>query len=154
MVPLCGNLELRQSLAGRGVYPGVEYLVCDITDSETDATKRDDNDVTVREEGLPQQNNKKQDRITTIRPAYPLRAHLERTDWPITVNVSDVPLWLSKTTYEAGTALGTLMLAGTYLVIASIVATVVRVAVVPSESMIPALMPGDVSFEKLRIIEL
>mmetsp|Transcript_19917 Transcript_19917/g.43180 ORF Transcript_19917/g.43180 Transcript_19917/m.43180 type:complete len:232 (+) Transcript_19917:39-734(+) len=36
------------------------------------------------------------------------------------------------------------MLAGTYLVIASILATIVRIVVVPSESMEPALMPGDV----------
>ena len=34
--------------------------------------------------------------------------------------------------------------AGTYLAIASLVATFVRLAVVPSESMEPALMPGDV----------
>lgn len=124
VVPLCGNIEKRQMLAARGVYPGVEYLICDLSNCE---------------EGLPAK-----ERIVTIRPAYPLRDHLERSDWPITIPLSEVPLWLSKTTYEAGTALGTLMLSGSLLVIAALLASIVRVAVIPSESMMPSLMPGDV----------
>jgi len=121
VVPLCSNLERRQSLADRGVYPGVEYLICDI-DSEEEVV----------------------DRSVSIRPAYPLRDYLERSDWPVTVAVSDVPLWLAKATYEAGTAVGTLMLAGTYLSIAAILASFIRIVVVPSESMEPALQPRDV----------
>ena len=120
VVPLCSNLEKRQSLADRGIYPGVEYLICDI-DSEEEV-----------------------DRSVSIRPAYPLRDYLERSDWPVTVAVSDVPLWLAKATYEAGTAVGTLMLAGTYLSIAAILASFIRIVVVPSESMEPALQPRDV----------
>ncbi|KAL3768938.1 hypothetical protein ACHAWO_004048 [Cyclotella atomus] len=132
VVPLCGNMDKRQSLASRGVYPGVEYVICDISDSKDDA------------QDIHQQQLSRTDRIATIRPAYPLREHLERSDWPISVPLSDVPLWLSKTTYEAGTALGTLMLSGSFLATAAIVASVLRLAVIPSESMIPALMPGDV----------
>lgn len=120
VVPLCSNLEKRQSLAESGVYPGVEYKICDI-DTEQRA-----------------------DRSVTIRPAYPLRDYLERSDWPVTIEVADVPLWLAKATYEAGTAVGTLMLAGTYLSVAALLASFIRVAVVPSESMEPALLPGDV----------
>jgi len=120
VVPLCSNLEKRQSLAQIGVYPGVEYKICDI--------------VTEQQVG----------RSVSIRPAYPLRNHLERSDWPITVEVADVPLWLAKTTYEAGTALGTLILAGTYLSVAALLATFIRIVVVPSESMEPALQRGDV----------
>ncbi|KAL3766111.1 hypothetical protein ACHAW5_001356 [Stephanodiscus triporus] len=127
VVPLCGNLDRRQSLAQVGLYAGVEYVVCD-----------------VKEGGGENGERLLDDRIVTLRPAYTLRPHLERSDWPISLSASDVPLWLSKATYEAGTALGTLMLAGTYLTVASILATVLRVAVVPSESMEPALMPGDV----------
>jgi len=122
VVPLCSNLEKRQSLAQRGVYPGVEYIICDIS---LDVGKQDE-------------------RAVSIRPAYPLREYLERSDWPITVAVSDVPLWLSKATYEAGTALGTLMLSGTYLSIAAVLASFIRIAVVPSESMEPSLIPGDI----------
>lgn len=122
VVPLCSNLEKRQSLAQRGVYPGVEYKICDITID----------------------NNQQEEKSVSMRPAYPLRDYLERSDWPITVAVSEVPLWLSKTTYEAGTALGTLMLACTYLSIAAILASFIRIAVVPSESMEPSLQPGDI----------
>ncbi len=87
----------------------------------------------------------KSDRVATLKPAYPLRPHLERSYWPISKPVSQVPLWLSKATFEAGTpALGTILLAGTHLLFASILATFLRVVVVPSESMVPALMPGDV----------
>eukprot|EP00578_Thalassiosira_sp_NH16_P000347 CAMPEP_0181138180 /NCGR_PEP_ID=MMETSP1071-20121207/34107_1 /TAXON_ID=35127 /ORGANISM="Thalassiosira sp., Strain NH16" /LENGTH=445 /DNA_ID=CAMNT_0023224995 /DNA_START=99 /DNA_END=1436 /DNA_ORIENTATION=- len=127
VVPLCSNLDKRQDLAQIGLYAGVEYVICDIID-----------EAAAGEEG------ERNDRIASLKPAYPLRPHLERSDWPIELAVSDVPLWLSKATYEAGTALGTLMLAGTYLAIASILATIVRVVAVPSESMEPALMPGDV----------
>jgi signal peptidase I len=57
---------------------------------------------------------------------------------------SDVLLWLSKSTFEAGTVLGTLMLVGMYLTVALLLATVLRIAVMPSKSMEPALMPRDV----------
>jgi signal peptidase I len=127
VVPLIGNLDRRQSLAQMGLYAGVEYLICD-----------------VQEGAGPEGEGPLDERIVTLKPAYPLRSHLERSDWPVSLPASDVPLWLSKATYEAGTALGTLVLAGTYLTFASILATVLRVVAVPSESMEPALMPGDV----------
>jgi hypothetical protein len=150
VVPLCGDFEKRRLLADRGIYPGVEYLVCDVKDAEATEESLNIAEIGRNLEEQPSLGTKfAQDRIATIRPAYPLRAHLERPDWPVSVQLSDVPLWLSKTTYEAGTALGTFMLAGSYLTMASIVATLVRIAVIPSESMNPALMPGDVSLDFL-----
>lgn len=150
VVPLCGDLEKRRLLADRGIYPGVEYLVVDLKDAGTMEESFGIAEIGRNLEEQPSLGNKSaQDRIATVCPAYPLRAHLERPDWPVSVQLSDVPLWLSKTTYEAGTALGTFMLAGSYLAMASIVATLVRIAVIPSESMIPALMPGDVSLDLL-----
>eukprot|EP00986_Skeletonema_menzelii_P012408 scaffold6832_cov81-Skeletonema_menzelii.AAC.31 len=126
VVPLCSNLDKRQRLAERGVYPGVEYKICDID-----------------ELGQASADTEQQSRSVSIRPAYPLRDYLERS-WPVSVAVDDVPLWLAKATYEAGTAVGTLMLAGTYLSVAALLASFIRIAVVPSESMEPALQPGDV----------
>ena len=123
VVPLCSNLDKRQRLAERGVYPGVEYKICDIDDLGMASTES---------------------RSVSIRPAYRLRDYLERSDWPVSVAVEDVPLWLAKATYEAGTAVGTLLLAGTYLSVAALLASFIRIAVVPSESMEPALQPGDV----------
>lgn len=130
MVPLCGNPEKRQTLANRGIYPGVEYVISDLTSNPDNNNNPNNND--------------EAERIATVRPAYPLRPHLERSDWPVSVPLSDVPLWLSKTTYEAGTALGTLTLSGSFVATAAVMASVLRLAVIPTESMIPALMPGDV----------
>jgi hypothetical protein len=115
VVPLCGDLQKRQLLAGRGIYPGVEYVLLDVSD----AAEGSNNSVGIADDAKdaePKQLDPAR-RIALIRPAYPLREHLERSDWPITVTLSDVPLWLSKTTYEAGTALGTLMLSGDYILL-------------------------------------
>lgn len=76
VVPLCSNLDKRQSLAQIGLYAGVEYLICDIQEGSGEEGQR-----LISE------------RVATLKPAYPLRPHLERSDWPITLPVSEVPLW-------------------------------------------------------------
>ena len=75
VVPLCSNLDKRQSLAERGVYPGVEYKICDIDDLD-----------------LASADTEQQSRSVSIRPAYPLRDYLERSDWPVSIAVEEVPL--------------------------------------------------------------
>ncbi len=135
VVPLCGNLAQRQILANRGIYPGVEYQVCSLQLNEQEIISIEDLTLVERQQ------------VTVyIKPNYKLREYLERNDWPVKVlPFEDVPLWLSKSTYEAGTMLGTLGLAFTYLSFAAILAFFVRITFVPSESMIPALKPGDVT---------
>ena len=72
-------------------------------------------------------------------------AHLERRDWPVSVALfEDVPLWLAKSTYEAGTAVGTLAVSITGLIMASAVAFWIQLVGVPTPSMLPALPPGTV----------
>ena len=134
VVPLCANLDQRQSLANRGIYPGVDYKVCELLLNDIQVPSID---------SIPPEAKAK---VTAkIRPKYPLRQHLERPDWPVSVRpVVDVPLWLSETTYQAGTALGTLALAISYFSLASLLAFFIRITYVPSESMIPALNVGDV----------
>lgn len=134
VVPLCGNLAQRQILANRGIYPGVEYQVCSLQLNEQEIISVQDLTLVERQQ------------VTAlIKPNYKLRQYLERNDWPVKVlPFEDVPLWLSKSTYEAGTMLGTLGLAFTYLSFAAILAFFVRITYVPSESMFPALKPGDV----------
>ena len=66
VVPLVGNLDKRQSLAQIGLYAGVEYLICDITS-------------TMEQEDGEEGDALTHGRIATIKPAYPLRDHLERT---------------------------------------------------------------------------
>lgn len=134
IVPLCGNLAQRQILANRGIYPGVEYKVCSLRVDNVQFSSMLDVPVVDRVNVVAQ-----------MKPTYKLRNHLERKDWPVEVNpVEDVPLWLSKTTYEAGTLVGTLGLSFSYLFLASIVAFFLRFAYVPSPSMQPSLNPGDV----------
>lgn len=136
-------------LANRGIYAGVEYEVCELKTSIHDDDNTNDNgeggggEIITTMEGL---SSATQNGVTAkMKPAYKLRDYLERSDWPVEVKpVEDVPLWLSKTTYEAGTMLGTLGLSFTYLSIAAIVAFFVRFVYVPSPSMQPALNPGDV----------
>jgi len=137
IVPICGNLALRQILANKGVYAGVEYEVCTLT--LPDGTQL---------ESMKDVANEKQreDIAAEIKPAYKLRDYLERNDWPVKVKPVEVPLWLSKTTYEAGTLVGTLSVSAFYITIAAVLALFVRFAYVPSPSMQPALNPGNVVF--------
>lgn len=135
VVPLCGNLAQRQTLANRGIYPGVEFKVISISVSnDTYFESMEDVPIDLRSEV-----------IVLIKPAYKLRSHLERDDWPVPVQpLIDVPLWLSKATYEAGTMVGTIGFASTYVAMAAILAFFIRFAYVPSPSMQPALNPGNV----------
>ncbi|CAJ1953923.1 unnamed protein product [Cylindrotheca closterium] len=169
LVPLCSNLEQRQKLANQGVYPGVEYEICSLTllassDDDMSSSSGDSGDsvgmngnddsatatmmtakskVVQTLQGLDR--GAKQGVIATVKPAYPLRAHLERDDWPVSVALlKDVPLWLAKATYEAGTAVGTLAVSLSGLVMASLVAFWIQLVGVPTPSMLPALQPGTV----------
>jgi len=93
IVPLVSDLVVRQSLANRGVYAGVEYGVSELTLANGESIKS--------LEGLDL--SVKADAVASIRPRYPLREYLERSDWPVKVPLDDVPLWVSRSTYEAGT---------------------------------------------------
>lgn len=134
IVPLCSNLAQRQILANRGIYPGVEYKVIELSVGDDDETKVE----TVK--GLPSPAQAQ----ALIRPAYPLREHLERSDWPVSVQLDEVPLWLSRSTYIAGNALGTAALSSFFLVVAAFFSFFLRIVSVPTPSMLPSLSPGNV----------
>merc|ERR1719410_2524011 len=72
IIPLCSNLEMRQSLANKGIYAGVEYRVCRIClkDGETEVSSL---------KGLNSMD--KYGAVAFVQPAYPLRDYLERSDW-------------------------------------------------------------------------
>jgi hypothetical protein len=126
VVPICGNTELRSDLAQLGLYAGVEYRICDIFENDGERRRKSSShrdDAGIEGDGEEEGGRDDGGRIVTLRPAYPLRSHLERSDWPISIPSSSVPLWLSKSTYEAGTALGTLLLSGTYLLVAYALST-------------------------------
>ena len=135
IVPLCSNLAQRQILANRGIYPGVEYKVIELS------VGGDDNEMKVETvKGLPSPAQAH----ALIRPAYPLREHLERSDWPVSVQLDEVPLWLSRSTYIAGNALGTAALSSFFLVVAAFFSFFLRIVSVPTPSMLPSLSPGNV----------
>jgi signal peptidase I len=134
LVPLCSNIMQRQELANQGVYAGVEYKICSLMlPEETEVQTL---------QGLDLQA--KQGVVAMVKPAYPLRTHLERDDWPVSIDLEAVPLWLSKATYEAGTAVGTLLFSSSLLIIAAIVAFFIRFVNCPTPSMVPALNPGNI----------
>ncbi|GMH61608.1 hypothetical protein TrRE_jg6866 [Triparma retinervis] len=133
IVPLCRDMELRQELANVGVYAGVEYNVCDlyIEGSPIQSLRELDAD-------------EKRGVVALIKPRYKLRENLEREDWPVQVVLDSVPLWVSRTTYEAGTAISTLIFSLASFALASFIAFFVQFVAVPSPSMLPALAPGNV----------
>lgn len=135
IVPLCSNLAQRQILANRGIYPGVEYEVVELLADDNDEEMKVN---TVK--GLPSPTQAR----ALIRPAYPLREHLERSDWPVSVQLDEVPLWLSRSTYIAGNALGTAALSSFFLVVAAFFSFFLRIVSVPTPSMLPSLSPGNV----------
>ena len=140
LVPLCSDLEQRQALANRGIYAGVEYRICllQILDNDEETTISCQ---TLQGTDIDQ----KRSAIAMIQPRYPLRPHLERNDWPVPVRLlEEVPLWLSKATYDAGTAVGALFLSSSILVLAAIVAFFIQFVGVPTASMVPALQPGNI----------
>ena len=137
IVPLCSNLAQRQILANRGIYAGVEYRVVELSTSIDDDEPTNKVD-TVQGLSSPTQA------LALILPAYPLRDHLERSDWPVSVTLDEVPLWLSRSTYIAGNALGTAALSSFFLVVAAVISFYVRIVSIPSPSMLPSLSPGNV----------
>lgn len=118
IVPLCSNLAQRQILANRGIYPGVEYKIIELSVGDDDKLMKVE---TVKGQPSPAQAQ------ALIRPAYPLREHLERSDWPVSVQLDEVPLWLSRSTYIAGNALGTAALSSFFLVVAAFFSFFLRI---------------------------
>ena len=165
IVPLIRNLETRQGLANRGVYAGVEYVRMGKAEKSALTTPistntrpplrdslRSPQDVislTLPSGEQPRTLSQvdpelRKEATAKIRPRYPLRDNLERPDWPVSVPLSDAPLWVSRSTYEAGTAVGTLLFSLTSLLLAATIAYFVQFVSVPSPSMVPTLNPGNV----------
>ena len=113
------------------VYAGVEYTVGGLRIRDQQVTNLEG------EDGA-------EDAVASIRPRYLLVKNLERSDWPIEVPLSCAPLWVSRSTYEAGTAVGTLLFSLLSLAAAFTLSYFVQFVGVPSPSMLPALKPGNV----------
>ncbi|KAJ1455231.1 hypothetical protein M885DRAFT_220508 [Pelagophyceae sp. CCMP2097] len=129
VVPLWANLEERAKLGETGCYGGVDFVVERIVD----ASGCDVFSV------VPGGGD-----VLYMRPVYPLVARLER-EWPVSVPEKDLGLLLRPAAYAAVQLGTTLSAALATLATAVLVSTfLVSVSVVPSRSMEPYILPGDV----------
>jgi len=110
-----------------GAYPGVEYRILRIIDPKTDQ------DLFYSRPGADYE----------LKPIYPLVSELERP-WPVRVNENDIPRLFTPTMYNTVSAIGSLFTAGTGLLFAFVVSLAVSLFFIPSRSMDPTLLVGDV----------
>ena len=159
VVPVLQTLSQRPAMFQAGVYPGVEYRVLRMvrplppppdtsshsTPPQTTTTTRtttgtstnDDNDdeidVFFHEPGVDYE----------LKPLYPLVPQLERA-WPVRIAEQDIPHLVTPTQYNILSAVGSLVTAMTGLVSALVISQLVSFFVIPSQSMEPTLLRGDV----------
>lgn len=110
--------DAREQMFAEGLYPGVDYQI--ERRQETGA-------------GVELQ----------VRPIYPLVAQLER-EWPVVVSSDLAPRWYSPGGYNFLVAGFALILASGGLLCGALLASALTLSVVPSASMAPTVLPGDV----------
>lgn len=110
--------EARNEMFAAGLYPGVDYRI--------EARKETASGVQLQ-----------------LRPIYPLIAKLER-EWPVVVPPALAPSWLSPGGYNVLVAGFALVLASGGLLAGLLLASTLTLSVVPSTSMVPTVLPGDV----------
>jgi len=127
IVPILSRLSQRPKMFEQGAYPGVEYRILRIFDPRT------------RQERFTSCPNC----IYEIRPIYPLVQQLERS-WPIQISEADIPRLYTPNMYNVASAVGSLLTAITGLVTAFWVSQAISFFFIPSRSMDPTLLVGDV----------
>lgn len=125
VVPLLERLDQRPRMFQLGAYPGVEYRILRILDS-------DGKDVFTSRPGAEYD----------LKPVYPLVRQLERP-WPVRVNEREIPKLFTPTMYNILAAVGSVSLAVTGLATAWIASLAVSIFFIPSRSMEPTLRVGD-----------
>lgn len=141
-VPIVGGksyISIRNQLFSCGVYPGVEYRILDIiTKSKTESL----NNVSINT--LLNVSTQSIDSITLIvRPAYPLINSLERV-WPVSINLKDIPVVITRGMYNVITIMSTLFLSFSFFAMAYASSQMLTLSVINSRSMIPSILPHDI----------
>ena len=126
VVPLFQTLKDRDRMFAMGVYPGVEYRIMNIVDSNGQ-------DAFYSSPGCKY----------AMRPIYPLVDQLERA-WPVTVQEDEIPKLVTVKSYNVISAIGSLFTAVTGLFTAFLLSQAVSLFFIPSKSMEPTLAVGDV----------
>lgn len=125
VVPILSRLIQRPRMFELGVYPGVEYRILRILkDGEERFTSCPGADY-------------------ELKPIYPLVSQLERA-WPVTVNEREIPRLYTPSMYNVVSAVGSLATAITGLATAFILSQAISLFFIPSKSMDPTLLVGDV----------
>ena len=127
VVPVLRGLSQRTRMMELGAYPGVEYRITRILHPTTGE------DLFC---SVP-------DADYELRPLYPLVPRLER-QWPVRVNEKDIPKLLTMNKYNALYAAGSLVTAATGLAAAFVLSQLLSLFFIPSKSMDPTLLVGDV----------
>jgi signal peptidase I len=126
----------------KGIYPGVEYNIINVKVGEKEV-----DDLSEYESGLRsfgQMASSEDDVVQlTVKPIYPLIPQLERR-WPITVNLTEVPIVLSKGMYNTLTVLLSTSLAVSFFLACALLSQVFTFSVVNSRSMMPTIIPKDI----------
>jgi signal peptidase I len=106
--------EKRSDMFKKGVYPGVEFEVIDLTESGE----------------------------VTMKPIYPLIDSLER-EWPVTVSLREIPWVLSRGSYNTITLVGSLSLALSYFTAAFLPSQAFTLSFINTRSMMNTIKPQD-----------
>lgn len=127
VVPVLRGLAQRPRLMELGAYPGVEYRLARILDPDTGE------ELFASVPGADYE----------LAPVYPLVPRLERP-WPVRVNERELPKLLTMNKYNALYAAGALATAATGLAAAFVLSQLISLFLIPSKSMDPTLLVGDV----------
>ena len=147
----------RRAMFAAGVYPGVEYVVQNITMRGDTGEQKDVESLRgmlAREQQQPQQPQQPirpdtsspwtdEDRVVlTVAPNYKLVDVLER-EWPVEVPLSTLPYVITRGMYNSITAVGSASLALSFLMAAVVATQIFTFSFVNSRSMTPTIVPGD-----------
>ena len=128
-------LKKREQMFDIGCYPGVEYRIQEIFCKGKPISSLMDID---SNSGIADE-----DISFIIRPAYKLIPQLER-NWPVEVSMQTIPWCLSRGAYNVITVLGSLSLALSFLLTATLISVFFTLSVVNTKSMVPNIQPKDV----------
>jgi hypothetical protein len=141
----------RAELFRVGAYPGVEYRVMRVFDppaaagaqaatlSEATSSEAFAERAALGREAFEATAGS----VLELQPLYPLVKALVRP-WPVAVPEAAVPAFFSEAQYNAVTVAGALAVAASALAAAAIASQAFSLFYIPSRSMEPTLLPGDV----------
>mmetsp|Transcript_18212 Transcript_18212/g.41950 ORF Transcript_18212/g.41950 Transcript_18212/m.41950 type:complete len:624 (+) Transcript_18212:208-2079(+) len=125
VVPVLSRLKQRPQLFEQGTYPGVEYRILRIIKNGEE-----------RFTSCPGAEYE-------LKPIYPLVSQLER-QWPVRVSEQDIPKLYTPSMYNILSVFGSVFTAAIGLITAFLLSQAISLFFIPSKSMDPTLMVGDV----------